>query len=213
MSVFVARHGSSSDERFANAPIRVVRDEVLFTAGKPKTHLYLIESGSVGVYRQPAGRPAELVEFAFTGDVVGIGALPAHIDSAQAVGEVRFKCLPLDALDEVIKYDARAMRRYTDAVEREFQSRRALSVSAAHGPMAQVAAFLVANSNQNASEGRDPLILGDSPDSRTVATYLRITIEALANALSEFRRLGMIEPSTRGGLRLLDLDALQRLAN
>jgi len=211
MSLSVACHGSP-DERFADAPIRVVRDEVLFAAGKPRTNLYLIESGTVGVYRQLSARLPELIEFAFIGDVVGIGALPVHIDSAQAVGEIRVKCLPFAALDSVIKYDARAMRRYIDAVEREFQSRRAQSVRTSVGPVAQVAAFLVSVSSLNANEGRDPSVVSDSLECGTAATYLGIDVEALANALSELGRL-VIEPSPARGLRLLDLGELRRLAN
>jgi CRP/FNR family transcriptional regulator len=213
MTHAVAHDKSSSDTRTAEAQIRVLRDEFLFVAGTPRTHLYLIESGTVGVYRKPRGRPAELIEFAFVGDVVGLGALKSHVDSAQAVGEVRVKCLPFAVLDSVIKYDARAMRRYIDAVEREFQSRRAQSVGTSVGPVAQVAAFLVSVSSLNANEGRDPSVVSDSLECGTAATYLGIDVDALANALSELGRLGLIEPSPARGLRLLDLDELRRLAN
>jgi CRP/FNR family transcriptional regulator len=65
----------------------------------------------------------------------------------------------------------------------------------------------------NANEGRDPTMVSDSLECGTAATYLGIDVEALANALSELGRLGLIEPSPARGLRLLDLDALRRLAN
>src|SRR5436305_493435 len=119
MTHAVAHDKSSSDGRAAEAAIWVLRDEFLFVAGASRTNLYLIESGTVGVYRKPRGRAADLIEFAFLGDVVGLGALKSHVDFAQAVGEVRVKCLPLDALDGVIKNNPRAMRRYIEAVQRE----------------------------------------------------------------------------------------------
>ena len=213
MTHALAYDRSSSDTRAAEVPIRVLRDEFLFAAGTPRTHLYLIESGTVGVYRKLQGRPTELIEFAFVGDVVGLGALKSHVDSAQAVGEVRAKCLALDAQHGVIKNHPRAMRRYIEAMQREFESRRDDALGTPRQPVSQIAAFLVAVSNQNRNEGRDPLVVSDSLECGTAASYLGIDFDTFARSLAELGSLGMIEPSPSEGLRLLDLDGLRAMVD
>ena len=213
MTHAIAHHSSSSDKPGTSAPILVLRDELLFAAGNPRLHLYLIERGTVGVYRERSGLHPELIEFAFAGDVVGMGALTSQAHSAQAVGEVRVRCLPLDALDSVLRNDPRAMRRYAEAVQHEFEARRDRSLGTTPKPLGQVAAFLVAVSNLNESDGRDPLIVSDSLECGTAATFLGIDFETFARSLAELGRSGMIESSASAGLHLLDLNGLKRMAD
>ena len=68
--------------------------------------------------------PLDVVEFAFTGDVVGFGFLEHHIHLAKAVGEAHVRCLPLNALDHILRDDERAAHRYAEALGREFEFRR-----------------------------------------------------------------------------------------
>ena len=58
-----------------DAPIRVVRDQNLFRGGQPKTHIYLIEAGTIAVYETRIDGAHNVVEFAFAGDTVGFGFL------------------------------------------------------------------------------------------------------------------------------------------
>jgi CRP-like cAMP-binding protein len=52
MTHAIAHDSSSSDNhRGTNTVILVLRDELLFAAGNLRKHLYLIERGTVGVYR------------------------------------------------------------------------------------------------------------------------------------------------------------------
>src|SRR5438045_1152308 len=108
MTISLAHDTRAELVPFANAPIRVLRDELLFRRGQPKTHIYQIESGTIAVYETRADGSHSVVEFAFAGDAVGFGFLESHIHTAQAVGEARVRCLPLDALDQVLKHDKRA---------------------------------------------------------------------------------------------------------
>src|SRR5437763_1292740 len=88
-----------------DAPLRVLRDELLFRRGQAKTHIYQIEAGTIAVYETRADGSHSVVEFAFAGDAVGLGFLENHSHSAQAIGEARVRCLPLSALDHVLQHD------------------------------------------------------------------------------------------------------------
>ena len=93
--------------------------ESLFSKGDPKTHLHEISSGLVGVYGSQPGCIDEVIEFAFPGDVLGLGYLDHHVHYARALIKTQVKCLPLGALAEIIKHDLRAKHRYAVAVQRE----------------------------------------------------------------------------------------------
>ena len=135
--------------------IRVLRNEVLFHPGERKMHLYRIEAGAIALYLNRVGHAADVVEFAFTGDVVGFGFLEHHIHLARAVGETHVRCLPLNALSHILRGDERAARRYAEALGREFEFRRDELAGADRKPVSRLAAFFLALSQLNRHEGRD----------------------------------------------------------
>src|SRR5712692_3306579 len=111
MSISLAQDSRAGLIPLIDAPIRVVRDEILFRGGQPKSHIYLIEAGTIAVYETRVDGTNNVVEFAFAGDTVGFGFLENHVYSAQAIGEARVRCLPLIALDQILQHDKRAMQR------------------------------------------------------------------------------------------------------
>src|SRR4051812_31578256 len=123
MTISIAQDASSCDDHsadwLAEAPTLIARDEALYRRGDRKTHLFLIETGTVALYETRIGGTPNVMEFAFAGDTVGLGYLEHHIHAAHAIGEVRVKCLPLVALDQVLNDDRRAKHRYGEALQRE----------------------------------------------------------------------------------------------
>jgi CRP/FNR family transcriptional regulator, anaerobic regulatory protein len=189
------------------------RNAVLYRKGEPRTCLYGIEAGVVALLRQTPGRHREIVEFAFAGDVLGYGLFEHHTSWAQAVGEVRVERLPLSALDQILNSDKRAFDRYAEALQREFEDRRNQLVNTERSLVQRVAALLVALSRQNALEGRDPRVVGDALACGAVTAWLGIDVHALASALVELERSGLIEQSPPDGVRLLDRARLERLVD
>ena len=213
MTISLAQNSKAQDVPLVDAPIRVVRDQILFGRGQPKTHIYLIEVGTIAVYETRVDGTHKVVEFAFPGDTVGFGFLNKHIYSAQAVGEARVRCLPLTALDQILQHDKRALQRYAEAMQREFEYRRAEVISADRKPATRLAALLLTLSRRNEEEGRDPLTIGDSLNCGTVAGYLELDLDTLGRALVELEQAGLIERCPPRGLRLTDIPALEQLEN
>jgi CRP/FNR family transcriptional regulator len=211
--ISLAQDQRAQDAPLVDAPIRVMRDQILYGRGQPKTHIYLIEAGTIAVYETRGDGTHNIVEFAFAGDTVGFGYLDKHIYSAQAIGEARVRCLPLTALDHILQHDKRAMQRYAEALQREFEFRRGELVRAERKPANRVAALFVALSRRNEVEGRDPRVIGDSLDCGTVAGYLGLDLDTLSRALVDLEHAHLIERCPPHGLRLSGLSALQQLAN
>jgi len=58
--------------------------ERFFSLGDPKTNLYVVESGVVAVYEPRLEGHQAIIEFAFPGDIVGMGFLQTHTCTARA---------------------------------------------------------------------------------------------------------------------------------
>jgi CRP/FNR family transcriptional regulator len=215
MAIALAHDGSAGgrDHVGLEGAVRVLRDDILFHPGEPKSQLYLIEKGIVAQYRKRTGEAPEVVEFAFAGDVVGFGYAGNHVCGAQAVGETHVRCLPLTALDEILCNSKRALDRYAEAYHRKFEFRRNELTGAHRTPLSRVAAILLVLSEQNKREGQDPVLITDTVECGTVATWLAMTIDELAATLVELERLGFVQQCPSHGLRLIDLDGLHQLAD
>ena len=186
-------------------------NEFLFRTGETKTCLYRVNSGAVCLYEQ--NRTEHPVDFAFPGDFVGLGFIRTHACCARAVTKTEVTCLPLEALASAIANNPKAQAKLNDAIEREFEFRRAALVGAGRSaPLERLAAFLVSLSRTNAHEGRDPTIIGESCPSVFAAGYLGLSIEDLTALLLELERRELIDAYS-GGVRLRDIGELEKLAS
>ena len=185
--------------------------EPLFRRGEARTHLFLVEAGAIGVYSSLCDGQA--VELAVAGDVVGLGCLPRHVFSAIAVSQSRVRLLSLNAGDDVRHRSERTQRRFANAVKGEFIARRdELREMFRDYPLRRIAAFLVAMSELNAREGRDPR-LTDSPFCETVASCLELDLDTLRGILVELQQMQLVAPCPPSGLRLTNLAGLYALAS
>lgn len=187
--------------------------ERLFSLGDPKTELYLVESGVVAVYEPRSEGHQAIIEFAFPGEIVGLGFLQTHTCIARASVETVAHCVPFSAQDRLIADDPRAQARLADAIEREFEFLRRSSVKfSRENPLGRVAAFLLTLSRENEQEGRDPSLLVQPLHCGVVADFLALSIDRLGSLLVELERRGVIAPCPPQGLRLTNIAALERLA-
>jgi CRP/FNR family transcriptional regulator len=192
--------------------IYVVRNEVLFRPGDAR-HLYLIEAGIIIQYQRRPGESAKIIEFAFAGDVIGLGSLERQTSWAEAVGEARVRCLPFDELDGLLRHNGRGLDRYAVALEREFELRREELIGTDWALIQRVAALFLALFRLNSYEGRDPTLIVDSLECGAVAAWLRTDVNSLARALVQLDSAGLIRRDAPHGLRLASLTGLQQLAD
>jgi len=192
--------------------VRTLRNEILFQPGDVRQP-YLIEAGVFMQYQRPPGRAAEIIEFAFAGDVIGFGAFGHHTCWAEAVGSARVRCVPPEELDGLLRRSRRAQERYAYALERDCEARRQALNRADRPALQRVAALFVALSALNRYEGRDPEVIVDTLECGAVAAWLRMDVASLGRALVELEGAGFIRRDPPHGVRLADLPALERLAD
>lgn len=185
--------------------------EILFQSGDPRT-LYRIERGALCHYMLWSDGRHEVIEFAFPGDIVGLGHLSYHVSTAQAMVDTVVSLVSDDEFESAIASDDRLSFRLASAVEREFDHLRDKAVATKHVPAAaRVANFLLALSAMNGPEGRDPGLISDEITAGFVAEKLDMSIENLGAALLHLKKEGAVR-ETASGLRIVDPLTLQRLA-
>jgi CRP/FNR family transcriptional regulator, anaerobic regulatory protein len=188
--------------------------EPLFSLGDPKTDLYLIENGAVAVYEPRFEGRQAILEFAFPGDIVGLGFLQTHTCNARASIEMIAHCVPFSAQDRLVGDDPRSQAALANAIEREFEFLRRSSIKfSRENPLGRVAAFLLTLSRQNEEEGRDPRLLTQPLQCGVVADFLALSIDRLGSLLVRLEQRGIIAPCPPHGLRLSDLNALRALVD
>jgi CRP/FNR family transcriptional regulator, anaerobic regulatory protein len=204
----------SAHSPFHGAGVKALAsNELLFGIGDPKTHFYAVKSGALVVYEPRWNGHRAVIEFAFPGDLVGLGFLETYTCNARAAVETSVQCLPLSAQDHLFADDPRAQARLADAIERKVEFLRESSVRfSQQNPLGRLAAFLLTLSRENAQEGRDPSVLMQPLHCGVVADFLALSIDRLGSLLVRLEQRGMIAPSPLQGLRLTDVEALEGLA-
>ncbi len=186
--------------------------EVLFREGEPRDHVYRVERGSICLFRRRADGTHDVIEFAFAGDLVGLGYLDSHVSGAQATMETSLSCLPRREAEAAALELKTTGPRLTAAIEREVAFLNEARAQVAHPrPIERVAALFVTLARCNAYEGRDPRLITDTLSCGVVAGYLGMSVDELDHWLADLSARGLIEASEQG-LRLKDIDELERLA-
>lgn len=190
----------------------VATGAMLFQAGEHRT-LYRVERGAVCHYAVWADGRHEVIEFAFPGDIIGLGHLDCHATTAQAMVDTVVSLVSEEELKEALDRDDRLSFRLTAAVEREFDYLREKTLRhASITPTARVANLLLALSSLNDSEGRNGNLISDDLTAGFVAERLEMSIENLSVALLSLKIHGAVKDTPRG-LEIVDMAALHRLAD
>ena len=174
--------------------------------------LYRVEKGAICHYTRLSDGQQQVIEFAFPGDIIGLGYSPTHVSTARAMVETCVSIITDADLDRALKNDNRLFFRLVEARERDFDYLKNRSLNVDPRPLIQrLANFLLAIVSINASEGRDAMIVADDVASGYVAEQLQTTIDMLTKALLSLHRSGLVDVSD-SGLRIVDIAALERLA-
>ena len=203
------------DERLDGAPVRqfAAREHVCYE-GDRKFHVYKVEIGAVCLYKTTPDGRRQIVDFAYPGDYVGLGALDTHVFSAQAISPTRLKCLAVAALRQRAERDPRLGLKLYEAVSHELQAARDLLVTVGQrNATGRVAAFLLALSRRNERDGHDPGTFVLPMTRSDIADFLSLTIETVSRTFSKLKLQGLIDLPHSAVVEILDAKALEELAS
>lgn len=182
---------------------------MLFQVGG-RRQLYQVERGALCHYiNWPDGRH-EVIEFAFAGEIVGLGALSEHVSTAQAMVDTRVRPIDEASFAELCRGDDRLELRAASAMDREFDFvRQRARSSAVVTPSQKVARYLSALVSIAVNEGSVQALGAEDTVSGVVADRLGLDIDALSSALLDLKRRGLVDTSKAGNLIVKDCRALE----
>lgn len=212
-SIGTMRSETLADRLGSGTPRTFDAREHVFCEGDLASHVYKVESGHVCIYRiVPDGR-RQVIDFAYPGDIIGLGALGTHATNAQASAKSRIRCIPIATLHEVVRADQRLGLKLYEAMSRELLAAREMLFTVSQRTAAErLAAFLLALSrrNQRRGEAANEFVL---PMTRAdIADYLGLTIETVSRTFTKFRAEGMIDLEQCILVTIRDIKALVALA-
>lgn len=198
----------------AFAPLRKLESkEHVFCEGDPRAHVFRVEEGVIAIYKTLCDGRRRIIDFAYPGDLIGLGALDAHIMGAQATCSSKVRCLSANALETLAEKDASLALKLYKSVCQELTATRSLLVTVGQrSAVERLAAFLLTLHRRGDHPARDVIRL----DMRRsdIADLLGLTIETVSRTLAKLREMGVIDVELGGTtVKLRDVGKLSDLAN
>jgi CRP/FNR family transcriptional regulator len=182
-------------DRFSIAPVKTLpAKEHLFCEGDPATHVYRVEAGHIVLYRTMSDGRRQVVDFAYPGDIVGLGSLDEHGCHAQASTKTVVRCLPVQQIWELAANNPRIGLKLYEAISRELTASRELLFTVSQRTATErLAAFLIGLSNRNERRGQNPCEIVLPMTRSDIADFLGLTIETVSRTFTRFRAEGLID--------------------
>lgn len=187
--------------------------EHIFREGDRATHVYRIEAGHVCLYRTMSDGRRQVIDFAYPGDIIGLGALAEHRMSAQTFGKTRLHVMAVSALHDQARRDARFAMRLYDTMAHELAAARELVFTVSQRTAAErVACFLVSLADRAARRGEDPREIVLPMTRADIADFLGLTIETVSRMFTRLRKDGVIALEQSILVTIVDRQALAQIA-
>jgi len=208
------RGARTVDQRLKAAAPRVLQArEHVFFEGDSKDHVYLVEKGTVCLYKTLLDGRRQIVDFAYPGDLIGLGAPGDHVFSAQAITLARLRCLPAGLLHEMALHDPQVgMQLYRALSDQLLAARDLLLTVGQRNATERLGALLLALSRRNERIGGDPTRIALPMTRADIADFLSLTIETVSRTFTKLRQGGLIELVQSSLVVIRDQRALERLA-
>lgn len=202
----------SLEERLAQATVRKLESkEHVFCEGDPRLHVFRVEEGVIAIYKTLCDGRRRIIDFAYPGDLLGLGVLDEHILSAQATSPAKVRCFSAASLEAMAEHDADLALKLYKSVCQELSATRSLLVTVGQrSAVERVAAFLLTLHRRSGDGDVVTLAMRRSD----IADLLGLTIETVSRTLTKLRTMGVIDVAQGGTtVALRDVSRLTDLAN
>ncbi|MEQ1696520.1 MAG: helix-turn-helix domain-containing protein [Hyphomicrobiaceae bacterium] len=202
-------------DHMAGAPLRGVEaKDHLFTEGEAKTHVYQVVTGAVCLYKVlPDGR-RQVIDFAYGGDMIGLGLGPVEACNAQATVATRVRCLPVSSLRSILRNEPAIAVKICEALTQELTAiRDHLVCVVQRSATERLVTFLLALSQRNRARDRDPSTIELPMTRADIGDFLGLTIETVSRTFSKLKACGVLEIDQGTTIRLRDIAELRALAD
>jgi CRP-like cAMP-binding protein len=208
--------GLDKDTAALGSPLEVERmrrraaaQQTIFLEGHPRTHVYVVESGWVKLYRTLIDGQRQVVGFHDHGAILGLEGAGQYFNSGEAVTAVQLRAIPAGRLADLCARDSDFANHLLQQVGAQLGSTQShLTTVGAQSAEQKVATFLLAMSAHDA--GGDEF---DLPMRRIeMGEFLGLRLETISRKMSEFQRRKWISLSSIYRCRILNRAVLLALA-
>jgi CRP-like cAMP-binding protein len=187
--------------------------EHIFCEGDRRTHVFQIEEGVVTIYQMLSDGRRQIVDFAYPGEFIGLGATSEHLFSAEATSPTRVRCLGASALEDTARHDPALALQLYKAVSLELSAARALLVVIGQrSAIERVATFLLMLHARTAVDRRCDPVLHLPMRRADIGDFLGLTIETVSRTITKLRMMHVIEVSHGTEIRITDFERLAGLS-
>jgi len=186
---------SAAGDFLAGGKLRVVSaKEHIYREGDAALNVYRVELGHVCIYRLLSDGRRQIVNFAFPGDFIGLGAIRIYSANAQAGAKTRLTSIPVASLQDGVRQNAGLGLRLYEAIAEELAAAHDLLMTVSRRSASErLAAFLLALSKRNLRRGESECEIVLPMTRADIADFLGLTIETVSRTFTKFRLLGFID--------------------
>lgn len=201
---------AGSPDRIFTVRNHAAEDHIFFEGDK-RTHLFVVETGWVKLYRTLIDGQRQVVGFCNGGSVIGLEGDDEHSSGCQAITAVRLRAIPLSRIGEVCAQHPELASYFLRQMGRQLGSAQAqLTSVGAQSAEQKLATFLLSISDYGSEAAEDfelPMRRGD------MAEFLGLRLETVSRQMSSFQKHKWIRMSSMYRCQILDWDALQSLSD
>ncbi|MGZ8408963.1 MAG: Crp/Fnr family transcriptional regulator [Hyphomicrobium sp.] len=190
----------------------IAHGESLFSPGTSRRSAYRVESGALCHYVVWPDGTHDVIEFAFPGDIVGLGSLGEHVSTAQAMVDTSVAIISDEELDRALAADAALASRMASATDREFDFLRRRALQPGLRPVInRLAAFILAVGGAACRSGDTHLDVGNQGIA-ALSSQLEVPAVEIESALATLKACKSVSVRDETVI-ILDRDALEALAD
>lgn len=189
---------------------QVAARQHLFFEGDERTHVFVVESGWVKLYRTLIDGQRQVVGFCNGGSILGLEGGEEHVNSCETVTSVKVRSIPMSQIGEIFARDSDLASQLLHQLGRQLGAAQAqLTTVGAQSADQKLATFLLAFNNYAADETGE----FDLPMRRTdMGDFLGLRLETVSRKLSDFQRRKWIKMSSMYRCRILNREVVECLA-
>jgi CRP/FNR family transcriptional regulator len=189
---------------------QVAAHQHLFFEGDTRTHVFVIESGWVKLYRTLIDGQRQVVGFCNGGSILGLEGGEEHVNACETITPVKVRSIPMSRIGEIFARDPDLAGQLLRQLGRQLGAAQAqLTTVGAQSADQKLATFLLAFSNY----GSDDKGEFDLPMRRTdMGEFLGLRLETVSRKMSDFQRRKWIRMTSMYRCRILNRDVIECLA-
>ncbi len=186
------------------------KGEMVFRAGEPSEHLYILHKGQVKIYRLSESGKEQLIRIMEPGDFMGELALftdESLTSYAEALKDTEICAIHKSEMKEMLLSNPTISLKIIEEFSRRLNdTEKNIESISSQDSEKRLASYLL-----ELSAGNEEITLPMSK--KDLASYMGMTRETLSRRLSSFQDQGLISMSGQRKIRILDVEALSDIEN